>query len=408
MELIQASVLLDIILKGLVKLQKEKNHKLFSPLTTNMFFNTVYETRWEHFKDLSNDFCSLFQSSDLEEYLFKSRAWETADPWAKAGVLSAKFPNGGKKIKGASVEDVLALFADGHTIVLQQSQKRWKRLADFCNILSATLNARVGANIYITPPNSQGFTAHYDMHDVLLLQTEGTKIWKVKPFDKVPLTIVGDEFEQEFPDLELCDSEGSTELSLEAGQRLYMPRGTIHQGIAFSDKPSVHITFGIKPVTWYDLISLQVFHPENLSGDLLKSVPFDVLESLQESKSTAAVKKFSQKLKYNDIDDGLMKYLHQRVDAVSPRSRFESINKLSELTCRSQITYCQVIGTEILSDSWFAFGGRKIAIPADFLVFLKRSLEMETFRLDQICDPTQVNPIPFANWLIRSGFATFN
>lgn len=37
----------------------------------------------------------------------------------------------------------------------------------------------VGANAYLTPPNSQGFAPHYDDIEAFVLQIEGSKNWKV-------------------------------------------------------------------------------------------------------------------------------------------------------------------------------------------------------------------------------------
>ena len=37
----------------------------------------------------------------------------------------------------------------------------------------------VGANVYLTPPGTQGFAPHYDDVDVFLLQLEGKKEWRV-------------------------------------------------------------------------------------------------------------------------------------------------------------------------------------------------------------------------------------
>lgn len=37
----------------------------------------------------------------------------------------------------------------------------------------------VGANAYLTPPNSQGFAPHYDDIEAFVLQIEGRKKWKL-------------------------------------------------------------------------------------------------------------------------------------------------------------------------------------------------------------------------------------
>ena len=37
----------------------------------------------------------------------------------------------------------------------------------------------VGANVYLTPPGTQGFAPHFDDVDVFLLQLEGRKHWRL-------------------------------------------------------------------------------------------------------------------------------------------------------------------------------------------------------------------------------------
>ena len=39
----------------------------------------------------------------------------------------------------------------------------------------------VGANVYLTPPGSQGFAPHYDDIEAFCIQLEGYKHWKVYP-----------------------------------------------------------------------------------------------------------------------------------------------------------------------------------------------------------------------------------
>ena len=74
---------------------------------------------------------------------------------------------------------VLALFADGHTIVLQGLHRLWPPLIDFAGALTTDLGHPVQINAYITPSSSQGFSAHYDVHDVFVLQVAGEKRWRI-------------------------------------------------------------------------------------------------------------------------------------------------------------------------------------------------------------------------------------
>src|SRR4029453_18350276 len=86
---------------------------------------------------------------------------------------------------GAGISDqvsddrLVRLFADGSTLVLQALHRFWPPIIEFCQRLPAGLGHPVQANAYITPPQSQGFSAHYDVHDVFVVQIAGEKQWRI-------------------------------------------------------------------------------------------------------------------------------------------------------------------------------------------------------------------------------------
>ena len=86
---------------------------------------------------------------------------------------------------GASIADqvqddaVMRLFADGATVVLQALHRTWPAVGELAAGLSEDLGHAVQVNAYITPPQSQGFAAHYDTHDVFVLQIAGRKRWRI-------------------------------------------------------------------------------------------------------------------------------------------------------------------------------------------------------------------------------------
>ena len=49
------------------------------------------------------------------------------------------------------------------------------------SLLESEFGCMVGSNAYLTPQGSQGFAPHYDDVDVLVLQLEGRKRWRVRP-----------------------------------------------------------------------------------------------------------------------------------------------------------------------------------------------------------------------------------
>ena len=148
----------------------------------------------------------------------------------------------------AQVERVAAQFEGGATIVLQALQLQHPPLADFCRELERELGHPAQANAYYTPPSAQGFKMHHDTHDVFCLQVEGEKRWLVyAPVLELPLK------HQKYT-AELGEpGEPVLDVTLRAGDTLYLPRGWLHQAMT-SDAASLHLTVGINVATWRDAV----------------------------------------------------------------------------------------------------------------------------------------------------------
>ena len=126
-------------------------------------------------------------------------------------------------------------FANGATMVFQSMHRYWAPLADYCRLLELALGHPVQANAYITPPGAQGFGAHEDEHDVFVLQSHGTKAWKVHERHDLPPSL---------PPL--------IDVPLAPGDSLYIPEGFPHSA-STQEQASVHVTIGILTVRWASL-----------------------------------------------------------------------------------------------------------------------------------------------------------
>ncbi|MBM7797089.1 hypothetical protein JOE57_000010 [Microlunatus panaciterrae] len=169
---------------------------------------------------------------------------------AKDGVALSPGSIAGPAGVGAQISDqvddtkVTGLFASGATIVLQGLHRTHPPLEAFARGLAGELGHPVQVNAYITPPESQGFSAHYDTHDVFVLQVCGRKRWIIhEPVIDSPLP------QQPWPARrEAVEAAASAaphmEAILEPGDALYLPRGWLHAAVAL-DQISIHLTVGI-------------------------------------------------------------------------------------------------------------------------------------------------------------------
>ncbi len=150
-------------------------------------------------------------------------------------------------------------FAEGATVVLQALHHTWNALASFCRELEACLGHATQANAYYTPARSQGFGVHHDTHDVLVLQVGGAKRWLVyEPVLELPLKA------QRYAAALGETGPATHDLTLHAGDTLYLPRGWLHEALT-SESDSLHLTIGINVYTWLEALRAAV---ETLADDV--------------------------------------------------------------------------------------------------------------------------------------------
>ena len=143
-----------------------------------------------------------------------------------------------------SDDKLVRLFSEGSTLVLQALHRMWPPILEFCQRLAAELGHPVQANAYVTPPQNQGFSAHYDVHDVFVLQIEGEKQWRVHPpVLESPLR------DQPWSDRQAAVEKRAQEpplleAVLRPGDCLYLPRGYLHAATALGGV-STHLTLGV-------------------------------------------------------------------------------------------------------------------------------------------------------------------
>jgi len=157
---------------------------------------------------------------------------------------------------------VANLYQEGATLILPHLHQADLGLKSFCRALESVFSSHVQTNIYLTPPNNQGFRTHYDGHDVFVLQVEGEKLWRL--YDQtVDKPYRGEGFN---PD-EVQPGELVEEFVLKAGDCAYVPRGLMHDAQAQGSDDSLHITVGMIVKTWADLMleavsEVALRHPE--------------------------------------------------------------------------------------------------------------------------------------------------
>lgn len=167
------------------------------------------------------------------------------------------------------------LHAQGATIVLSQAQKLFAPLNDLCREVMRTLKMDCQANVYVSAPANQGFNAHYDTHDVFVLQVSGAKTFNFYA-SPVHLPFPDEQFDANKLNATPINSTPIDEsIRLTAGDTLYIPRGIVHDAIADDTDPSIHITLGVYPVLMRDVLLKAVHYQASQDHQFRKSLnPF--------------------------------------------------------------------------------------------------------------------------------------
>ena len=233
------------------------------------FFQNVWQTQPAIFRSChdacANKDCPLFKAvrmewDDVAQMLHHCRESPSHAPL---------FFQNGKPITDPETtyaNNPHAAYLDGCSIIVNHADFHHPVIANLCNSLQETF-PHVYANTYLSPPDSHAVNAHADDRDVLVVQLLGSKTWKV--YRKVPIQYP---FENEQVGKNglgvdpsvfaggLCfDDE---EITLSAGDVLYMPRGFVHEASTHTQtatmtttnneaiEPSFHITLALATHDW--------------------------------------------------------------------------------------------------------------------------------------------------------------
>ncbi|GMH13598.1 hypothetical protein Nepgr_015439 [Nepenthes gracilis] len=155
------------------------------------------------------------------------------------------------------VSDILKCeeaYKQGYTIALRGMEFRFKSIAAIADQVASLFGQpSVGANLYLTPPNSQGLACHCDDHCVFICQLLGTKQWTIylEPVFQLPRLYQ----HLECPWGSMMQKR---QIILNEGDVMYIPRGFPHEastivGTDGTAEFSLHVTLSVEiepPFDW--------------------------------------------------------------------------------------------------------------------------------------------------------------
>ncbi|KAJ8410322.1 hypothetical protein AAFF_G00203030 [Aldrovandia affinis] len=261
---------LDTVLSDLAKIHNSRTRasKLFEwlihPIPANNFFRETWEKKPTLIKRQNPEYYNgLFSTADFDRIL------RDDDVQFGVNLDVTSYTNGKRETYNppgrALPFTVWNFYKRGCSLRMLNPQAFSATVWNFLSILQEQFNSMAGANMYLTPPGTQGFAPHYDDIEAFVIQLEGKKHWKVyspRSDDEVLPLVSSPNFSQSEIGKPVLD------VVLEAGDLLYFPRGFIHQGNCLPDAHSLHVTVS--------------FYQRNSWGDLLQKVVPAALEMAME------------------------------------------------------------------------------------------------------------------------------
>ncbi len=136
---------------------------------------------------------------------------------------------------------------EGSSIVIHEFQRYSASVRRTCESLAAKLRTPTRAAVFLTPPEKAGLRVHLDPWEVFAVQITGMKEWVVYPQQR-PVPRLGKRFSKA-----PAGVTGKT-FTLRPGDCLYVPAGSPHAARALPGGISIHISFGIEPLYWREII----------------------------------------------------------------------------------------------------------------------------------------------------------
>ncbi len=270
---------------------------VIAPLTEDDFFNEYWEKDPLHIhRDDAGHFESLASIDAIETLLSTQPLSYPSVQLTRSGhtIAVSDYTDDSNRIQS---HRLIEEHRNGATIVISQAHENISTLAEFRRDMQRDCHLRCQTNLYLSPPSQQGFNAHYDSHDVFILQLHGSKTFNFYE-GGVELPFQHDRFETS----QQVAGALTKSITLTPGDTLYIPRGVMHDAVACADS-SLHITLGVYAITHRDLALEAIQRLTTDDPAFRKSIPRQWLTNRNQTSGDAANKPSSAAVPSTQLTD---------------------------------------------------------------------------------------------------------
>jgi ribosomal protein L16 Arg81 hydroxylase len=324
-------------------------NRLLFPIPQERFFGEFYEKGALH---ITNRPCSTFLD------IFSMRAAESLLWQHEAHLMNfLRVHNNGTDLSPPRHIGPLNFanwafgeYQTGASLVINNLEDYQLPLASLVREIELSIGSRVSASAYITPANARAFQAHFDTHDVIIVQIEGSKRYELYegasnlelPLERQAHSISSENL-----------LEPSEEIILTAGDTLYIPRGLVHVANT-SEQSSLHVSIGLHPLKVLDLIHTAIELAAESNSDLRRSHPFGNVDTGNKSGFEQLVLQIGEVLGAELSLDAVLLRLQQRFVASLrplPDRQLECEVSANKLTINDELekaigSVCSILANE--------------------------------------------------------------
>lgn len=419
--------------------------RLLDPVPLRDFLGSYWERQILHLQRGQADyFQPLVEGCDLDRLIANSRS--TPDytlALIKDGVIVHQVGDGVQRfgrgdalrIDRIDPDTVYREHAAGATLRFTRLERHLTPLWRLAGEIERVLNTDVSVNLYLTPPNSQGFAPHIDLHDALVLQVAGSKRWRIgEPTQDLPVerTVKAHRqlFERPFPFAPIREAtgdgaaggaapkpQGEREILLQAGDVLYIPRGVPHSAAAQSE-PSMHLTVGFTGLTWHELLVHAVTRRLGLErllrtgltpGFVTRPAVAQALAARTPELAEAVQRALTPEWLAATARDLANRYVYSR--RLSTYGQMEDLRRLPDLALDSEVEVRPGITARLepRPDAlYFFFSGRVLTLPDRVRGLLEFMLRTRRFKVAEIeTELGEKSRLLLTKQLITEGFLGF-
>ncbi|MEI6882215.1 MAG: cupin domain-containing protein [Bacteroidota bacterium] len=364
---------------------------LLTPTSVESFITEFWEKEFLHIRRNDQQYYNeILNLSGLDEYLSRNDIRYPSLRMMRSGkaIPTAEFTKrlafGSYVTNGLiDVDEVYKHYQQGASVVLQMMRSGIPSITSFMNRLQKDCLFNVEANVYVTPGGEQGFTTHYDTHSVMVLQIAGCKRWRLYDFPRrFPL------LNETFDTIQYRPSSPTQDIVLQPGDMLYVPRGMAHDATSTNEGKSVHITIGLFPPMWRDLIQS---HLGTLKNDIrLRRCPVSYLLPERRCEFVKEAKEIGETIFQGaDANNMLKLTLREHLDRQSRVTggffgrldRENSLNNSTLLRARNDVIFSVAKEGAIIA---LYFYGKRLTLPAATEPVINDMLSGIEFKVSEI------------------------